>query len=748
ASLGLESAGTVDPSANPPDRSIVVGSSVFGLAGTTLLKSLNDGTGVDVSRTVGANRSDFKITIRANPSDPFTEVDINIGPEYDADGTETAAAPTTIDGVLKRVNDALAGAGFASTASVDPATNAIRIASSGGETFSVLEGSGTSARDLGLLAVRGGRETGEAVIGGINTTLLRSLGGGVARATPAATDAVDTGVFGDGTLNFTLRDGTSTFTADISSETTVRGAINAINQAATDAGAALTARVNGAGTGIELVDASGGASNLIVTGTTGQDTAAALGLSTGAAGVAQNNISASSQKRYVSEGMRLDDLNGGRGIGSGTIRITDADGVGREVTIGDNLNTMRDLLTALEVDADLSASINSTGDGFVLRSSTGSAPIKIEDVSGTLARDLGLAGDATGTGSDNFLEARFETTVTFDADDTLDEAVQKINDAGAGVRVSVLDDGGAQRPFRMSFVAENAGRGGRTTIDAAGIDLGLDVLDEGDDARAFVGGNDEAAALLVTNDSNQLDGVILGLDVDLKKPTEGFEQLNVARDNAALETEVSEFIDAYNNLLDRIAQQTRFVEDTGERGALLGDGTVISLQTELNNAVNAPNRGFSGSFDRLAQVGVRVGSGNRLELDASRFREALAQDPESVEALFTTRIPNATDDTILAGPDGTPIATSRNPTGLPTYGELGVIGIIEQIGVRYTDSIEGVLTRRNETLGSQIDLQNDRIDQLNVNLENQRFKLEQEFIAMEQALAQLQNQQSALSSIG
>jgi len=73
--------------------------------------------------------------------------------------------------------------------------------------------------------------------------------------------------------------------------------------------------------------------------------------------------------------------------------------------------------------------------------------------------------------------------------------------------------------------------------------------------------------------------------------------------------------------------------------------------------------------------------------------------------------------------------------------------VLAQLTSSFTDSIDGVLTRRKQTFDSQIKLQRDRITQFDIQLEAKRGRLEQQFFAMEQALAQLQSQQSALGSL-
>ena len=81
------------------------------------------------------------------------------------------------------------------------------------------------------------------------------------------------------------------------------------------------------------------------------------------------------------------------------------------------------------------------------------------------------------------------------------------------------------------------------------------------------------------------------------------------------------------------------------------------------------------------------------------------------------------------------------------FESLGVVGQLEEMARRYIDSVDGVLTLRKNALDTQIGSVNDRIEDMDVRLEQRREALSRQFIAMERAIASLQTQQSALQSI-
>ena len=739
ASLGLNS-GTATM-----EGSTLVGGSVYAMGANTALSALNDGNGVNFGVDVGESRYDFIINVDMDGAggDGPIAVRVNIGSiwELTDDGLkESATRVTTVGGVVDRINAALEAATGVTgvSASIDPANGRIVIGAGAGVDITVEEkttgasGQASTARDLGLLGSGTGGVNGQRVLAGMNTTLLRNLNGGA-------------GLGGD-ELDFTLRSGASLSISGLSAATTVSELMNLINNDTTNAGR-IVASLNSNGTGLTLTDTTGGSGNLII----GGSAAESLGVETDVAGVAASSVrGANLQHRYMSESTLLTSLNGGKGIGTGKFRITDASGSIAEINIDSGAFTLGHVIKRInDAGIGVKARINETGDGIMIEEKVadgaahGAVKIKIEDVSGSIARNLRLAGEAKDTGSDNLINGSFETTIEFDATATLSDIVKKINDSGAGVRASVISDGTGVNPYRLSLSSTQSGTTGRFILDSGAFDLGLDTLDKGEDARVFFGSSDPAKGVLLTSSTNALDGVVTGVTINLKSASETPVTINVTQDTDAIESRVTQMVDAFNTVISRIATQTRYVQETRERGPLLGDGTAISLRNALFNEILGKNRGFGGTFDDLTDVGISVGSGGKLQFDKATFRAAMEQDAAAVKDLFTRRVIEADGNSIDLG-DG---ITGRDPDAAPIYSELGVIPRIEQFIDTYISSIDGVLTRKNTSLNSQIALQRGRITSINKGLESKRQILLRQFIAMEQAIGQLQSQQGSLGAI-
>ncbi|MFN0133912.1 MAG: flagellar filament capping protein FliD [Phycisphaerales bacterium] len=720
ASLGIER--------TTASSTTVTGSVVHALAEGTALSLLNDGNGIFVNSQVGSGRYDLQVKVTGGAG--TTTVNVNVGTKYDAQGEVTEAAPTTVGGVLKRINDALATALGDSDmkASVASSGTGLQIVDTQGRTIEVLENSvagSTTAADLGLLTTSAqvGTVAGTRVLAAINSTLGKGLNGGA-------------GIGGTGTITITGRDG-NPYTVSIDRTASIS---EMLAEFSADTAGKITAKLNDKGTGIVVTDATGGTGNLIISGTTAES----LGIDT--TGVASSTVdSGNLQRQYITVGTRLESLRGGQGVGEGTFRITDSNGATALVTVDESEETLQDIIALINSRGTrVKAKINSKGDGLELYEATvgGSTKIKVEDTAGAVAAGLNIKGEAAGTGAANVIDGSLEKTVTLAATDSLREIASKINAAGAIASASVISDGSGATPNRLSLSARSTGTAGRFIVDSGSFDLGASTLDAGRDSRVFFGSTDPARAVLLSSSTNTLDSVITGVSIDLQTTSEDPVNLTIASDTGAIEESVNTFVTAFNDLVARIDQQTKYDAETETRGTLLGDSTAITLRQGLFTAVQGKAIGIQGSFDDLADIGIRIGEGSKLTLDRDKLRAAIEQDAEGVEQLLAARTVKPKEPTVIA--PGVTVSSAGQPD---EFSALGIGSIVENLADAMINTTTGRLTKRRGTIDDQIASENKRIDSINDRLTSRRTILERQFLAMEQAIGRLQQQQGALSQI-
>lgn len=577
------------------------GATISFLGRSTALAGLNDGRGVHQT-----DSSDFEIVLGA------TNVNVDL------------TGAQTIGQVIDRINADGTGKVKASINASATGIELTDLTGSGSITVNEI-GSGTTAADLGLLGTTAGAtHNGRDVLGALNSVSLAALNGGQGMLL--------------GQMQITDRRGISQ-TVDLSAATTVQDVLDTIN----NSGLRITAGLNSAGNGIQITDESGQSGDLIIA-EAGDDTAAQLGLlgtfDTATVAAVGKNL----QRQWVSSAMLLKDYNGGKGVGEGSFSITAADGHQATIdTSKEDLRTLGDLINAINKKGiGVVASINENGDGLLLTDNSGGASkMKVTGITGTTAKDLRLEGQAT----TNTIDGSFELSIDVSATDTLAKVQQKINDSGFGAFASIINDGSSGTPFRLTLNARNGGNNGRFSFDAGATGLAASTLVQAQDAAVFLGNSGSEQPLMVTSNQNQLTGVIPGVTLDLHSVSNGPVTLTIsATPDKAIET-LTKLTDTFNELITKITDLTKWDSQTNTGGLLLGDTTVVRIQNELFQVFSASING-AGKYRMLAQIGLRYTNGE-LTFDEDKFRQAYADDAESVNRLFTSLTSGVSEQMLL-----------------------------------------------------------------------------------------------------
>ncbi|HRK31336.1 MAG TPA: flagellar filament capping protein FliD [Tepidisphaeraceae bacterium] len=588
----------------------ITGTDINSIGRGTRLDQLNDNRGV---RT-GGSGNDLSITL----SDAST-VEVSL------------LAARTVGDVIDTINTA--GAGKV-TASFDAGSNALKLTDntgSGGITVAAV-GTSRAAADLGLLGTGAGATlVGQEVLTTLGTVSLRSLNGGAGLTL--------------GSLSIQNRSGTTT-AVNLSGAKTVQQAIDTINAA----NAGVKAAVNRSGSGIQLTDTSGGSGNVVI-GESGGTTAADLGLlgtfdaSFGA--IQGKNL----QRQYVTESTLLSKYNGGRGVQAGKFRVTDSSGASSIVDLTQGTEVrLRDVISEINSRGlSITASINAKGDGLLLTDTgTGTVKIKVENVEGSTASDLGIETEsASALSGENKIDGSLERTITLDNTDTLTTVQKKINDLSFGVSAQIINDGTAGTPYRLSISARGSGRDGRFVFDAGNSKLEVNTLVEAKDAAVFFGDATATQPLLVTSSKNQIAGVIRGVSLELTGTSEKPVTVSVSNTIDNVVEEITRFTTTFNELNAKIEDLTKFDTETNERGLLLGDSAIQQVQTQIFSVLNR-SLPTGGQFRVLADVGIRVGPSSELLFDEDKFREAYGNNPDALRELFTRAPGGLTEGTSLS----------------------------------------------------------------------------------------------------
>jgi flagellar hook-associated protein 2 len=280
---------------------------------------------------------------------------------------------------------------------------------------------------------------------------------------------------------------------------------------------------------------------------------------------------------------------------------------------------------------------------------------------------------------------------------SLEGLMAAINDTDAGVTASIINDG-TDAPYRLVLTGDDVAAD--FSFDTSGLSGGtyempvFATTQSASQAHIRVDNVDIFAA------SNTLTEAVPGVTLDLIAAEEGVTTgLGVALDKTSITQKITSFVSGYNSVISAISESSE--------GALGSDSGLNSIKRRLQNMLSEriPN---SGNFTSLAQLGLETQRDGTLTLNEDVLSDAIGSDFDSVAKLFT--------------------------------GE----GEVEGIGTRFTsylerltDSGDGFLAGRKESINNNIGRIDKRIEMTEMRLEKREQTLTNQFTALEMLVSEL-----------
>jgi flagellar hook-associated protein 2 len=339
---------------------------------------------------------------------------------------------------------------------------------------------------------------------------------------------------------------------------------------------------------------------------------------------------------------------------------------------------------------------------------------------GTLTLRFGsmvVSGSPDGTQSiDAFTpnSERSEAVITIGpGNNTIAGVRDAINQAGIGLRASLVGDGGGVRLLINGGTTGAANALEIVVSDADGDNgdgAGLSQLSFTQGAAnlqqtaAAQNASFRVDGLLLSSASNQIDNVIEGVSLSLRSIGSEPVTLSVSANRAPVLAAVRQFVAAYNAFIGNAAKATQFAPSTKVAGPLQGDFSVRSIVNQLRGTVTGFEPSGTGAIRALAQLGITSSVADALQIDEAAFQAALDSQPAAVEQFFL------------------------GPTGLATRLDGFLNGFL---------ATDGVLPGRLSSVQASIDrLGNDR-EALSRRLESLEGRVRARFNALDGLLANL-----------
>lgn len=675
-----------------------VGGDVLRLFGKLSLDRLNGPTGVRFDEVL----PDIEVRFRDGST---ASIDFKHLPQSNSDD-DVPGNERTLEDVLATINSV---APSKLRAEIGPDGDRLvltDLTSDQGHAFKLISQFGSRAlADLGL---DGGSEngvvTGKRLLGGLKSTLLSKLDGG-------------RGAGELGTLNLTDRSGGQA-TVDLAGAETMDDVIGRINAA----GIGITASVNQARNGIQLVDATGlSAGKLIVSSGDDKQTAEKLKINIDAE-TAQVN-SGNLQAQTVGEATQLSAFNGGKGVANGLIRITDAKGATRTVGISsETIHTIGDVIDTINNQAlDIEARLNDAGDGILLVStSTSNGSIRVQDLNSTAAADLLIAGQSApieiGTAEKQAIDGSTTFKVALNAQTTLANLVDDINSLNAGVSAGKFSDGGSLNPFHLTLLSQRPGRAGELLIDARALGLTFEESARAQDAKLLLGApSATGVGPIVTSSSNVFTDAVPGLKLELTGTSDEAVTISVNGTDEPIVAAVKAFVDTFNALRKKVKEVTAYNAETQTGAVLLGDSAALHIDADFADLLSGRFFG-AGEFQSIAEIGIEIKDDGSLTFDTDKLRARYAESPDDVRSFLQTK-------------------------------DLGFSARIDKLVEGLAGERDSIMVNRAAALERKIKVNDERVKRFNEMLTRKRDFLLNQFYTLESTIAKIQSNTDALNSI-
>ena len=295
-------------------------------------------------------------------------------------------------------------------------------------------------------------------------------------------------------------------------------------------------------------------------------------------------------------------------------------------------STLADDMTYLKTTA------SSTSDNVSVTASSGVMPQDFSiDVTTMAKQDIYQSNkyekeDSTFTDTQDTIKINIDGkdyTITVDSQTTLKSLKDEIYDATEGkVTASLLNVGG-DNPYRLILKSTDTGTNNAITISSDGSavsDLGLD--DSANHIQTATDADFKYNGIQIIRNSNTIDDLIVGVKIELKD--QGESNISIKQDTSIITDSVKSFVDKYNELINNLAESTKYDPDTKTAGTFQNSSEIKSLQSDIRRQLlSVDSHGRS-----LSEYGVTMNDAGLLEFDSSALDKKLSDNPKDVEDFF------------------------------------------------------------------------------------------------------------------
>ena len=136
----------------------------------------------------------------------------------------------------------------------------------------------------------------------------------------------------------------------------------------------------------------------------------------------------------------------------------------------------------------------------------------------------------------------------------------------------------------------------------------------------------------IQRESNVIEDMVVGLSFTLESVTPLEQQvvIDVVQDTIQIIEQVEGFVAQYNALLTEIGNMTKFDLEENEKGIFIGENTITSIRTKINNLLTSLDK----DGNSIADYGLNFLRTGQLELDKFTLMQKVKNEPENTQQYF------------------------------------------------------------------------------------------------------------------
>ncbi|GAA7105270.1 flagellar hook-associated protein 2 [Helicobacter pylori] len=184
---------------------------------------------------------------------------------------------------------------------------------------------------------------------------------------------------------------------------------------------------------------------------------------------------------------------------------------------------------------------------------------------------------------------------------------------------------------------------GKASLKDLGLSAGMVQSYEASQGTLFMSKNLQKASdseftyngVSITRPTNEVNDVISGVNITLEQTTEPNKPaiISVSRDNQAIIDSLKEFVKAYNELIPKLDEDTRYDADTKIAGIFNGVGDIRTIRSSLNNVFSYSVHTDNG-VESLMKYGLSLDDKGVMSLDEAKLSSALNSNPKATQDFF------------------------------------------------------------------------------------------------------------------